>query len=362
MTEESPESNEDEETTRDSDEKEPEIGDEPTNGDNLTEKPKNDEESTEEPEPELDFDPSELKELAKTLGVEVESEENDLVFSKGITSVKSPDDDSHSLLFTKAPAKTPLKASQPSKKVTPPQTEIKPVNLLNKVKTIKQNQPDNIKTVTMTKQEVMENELERIRENTLQDEMKKRQKEQENQANPKLSIRQLLAKRPEKTIMVQLKGKVIEIKPNVDAVFTFICRGYDDSLKEPCYRFKKSLTFRQAINFKRFIEEFGCICRDRTNHNIILDPLLEQIERDIPIKLKEYDKNFLKIYFDEYGVDSVTGIVKNVVDKNQGQGKPQDDEDQPTKLPKRLKLKEYSDEEIEAKAKELHQDDTEIQE
>ena len=125
---------------------------------------------------------------------------------------------------------------------------------------------------------------------------------------------------------------------------------------------RESLTFRQAINFKRFIEEFGCICRDRTNHDIILDPLLEQIERDIPIKLKEYDKNFLKIYFDEYGVDSVTGIVKNVVDKNQGQGKPQDDEDQPTKLPKRLKLKEYSDEEIEAKAEELHQDDTEIQE
>ena len=105
--EESPESNEDEETTRDSDEKEPEIGDEPTNGDNLTEEPKNDEESTEEPEPELDFDPSELKELAKTLGVEVESEENDLVFSKGITSVKSPDDDSHSLLFTKVSRKNP---------------------------------------------------------------------------------------------------------------------------------------------------------------------------------------------------------------------------------------------------------------
>ena len=57
----------------------------------------------------------------------------------------------------------------------------------------------------------MENELERIRENTLQDEMKKRQKERENQANPKLSIRQLLAKRPEKTIMVQLEGRSLKL-------------------------------------------------------------------------------------------------------------------------------------------------------
>ncbi len=239
--------------------------------------------------------------------------------------------------------------------------EIKDVNLLRKIENPNVNKPEcKIPKTNMDKKEVMDVNLERIRQKTLKEELKRRsQINNKTQITPK-SARDLL-KQPEKKILVRLKDdRVIEVNPNTDKVFAFLCRGFDESLKEPCYRYVKSLTFRQTVNFKRFIEEFGCMCRDRTNNDIILDQYLDQIQKDLPIKLKEYDKDFIKIYYDEYALNSVMGLVNKVVENAE---KPEDQDEQEDSDDDNEDSDDttgFSEDDLEEKAKSTQDDDGDI--
>lgn len=117
-------------------------------------------------------------------------------------------------------------------------------------------------------------------------------------------------------IVVKLKSGAYKVNPYKDKIFALICQGYDNISRQPCYRYIKDLTFNQTEKFREFIHEYGCICGDKQNQQITVNPVLDQLFQDIPITPKVYEKKFIMFYLKRFRFDTVQGAF-NVDEKGQ---------------------------------------------
>ncbi|MFA5731706.1 MAG: hypothetical protein WC934_06850 [Acidithiobacillus sp.] len=74
------------------------------------------------------------------------------------------------------------------------------------------------------------------------------------------------------------------------------------------------MTYNQAVNFQEFLSQYGCVCRDTTNNQITLTTILEQIINELPIKVKQFEKEYFNYYINKYSLNVVTDATNQIED------------------------------------------------
>lgn len=120
-------------------------------------------------------------------------------------------------------------------------------------------------------------------------------------------------------------GQVFEIRPYVDKVFAVLCQGYDEVLHEPCYRYLKDITYNQAVHFNDFLNKYGCVCNDKTNHTITINKILETTLETIPVKAKKYETKYIQYYLKNIGI---TSVESNMVIGDEDDSDEEDEDDE----------------------------------
>ena len=103
------------------------------------------------------------------------------------------------------------------------------------------------------------------------------------------------------------KIQTFRVRPAKDKIFAFICLGYDKALKQPCYRYLKDYTYNQIFGFKEFIEKYGCICGDKSNHAITITPFLDDLFERTLATPKEYPQKFIMFYLQKFKFGTLVG-------------------------------------------------------
>ena len=138
---------------------------------------------------------------------------------------------------------------------------------------------DNIRNAILF-QERKEAEMKRIVEEEQQDEIQQEEEE----------------------VIIQLTDGAYKVLPSKDEIFSVFCMK--------CNRYTQNQTLVKAINLKKTLGRYGCVCKEQKAFEITITKILLKDAENSDIKIKPFEQAYLDQLFKKFTMPKLIGVQK----------------------------------------------------
>jgi len=106
----------------------------------------------------------------------------------------------------------------------------------------------------------------------------------------------------EEEVIIQLTDGAYKVLPSKDEIFSVFCMK--------CNRYTQNQTLVKAINLKKTLERYGCVCKEQKAFEITITKILIRDAEKSDIKIKPFEQAYLDQLFKKFTMPKLIGVQK----------------------------------------------------